>query len=134
MSIRFVGLLRQNSRPGFLRVVQHEGNKLHQGFFRLIACRGSARRVRIAYPGRSGRSRSTAAIEKREEVCLEDEAEDEQDDGAADADVHAAKLKPAATASGFVATIFNVRTIAAGSPLHGSSPSTGLENSITQRG
>ena len=45
---------------------------------------------------------------------MEDQAEDEKDERAADADVHAAKAEAtAATAAGFVAAIFDVGAFSA---------------------
>src|ERR1700693_5425262 len=99
MPVRFVSLLRQDGCPGFLRVVQNERHKLHQRLFRLIAWGRAARPIRIAYRGRS-RADGPAAAKKCEKIRFKYKAEDQQDDRAANADVHPAKLKSAATALG----------------------------------
>src|SRR5271165_462188 len=113
MAIRLSGLLGKKGGPGFLGVVQDEGNKLDLGFFGFVA--GG---IGLADGGRSW-SRRTAP-EQGEKVLVEDETQDQQDDGAADTDVHATKLKTAATVSAarFVAAVFNVLTLAARGPFH----------------
>jgi hypothetical protein len=108
--IRLAGLLREKLRPSVLRVVKDERNELDERLFRRIPCR-----IRAADRRRAGTR--AAAAEQGEEILLEDKAKDEQDDGATDADVHAAELESAAT-PGFVAAIFNVLAFVAGYPAH----------------
>ena len=52
------------------------------------------------------RRRGVARAQEREEVLVEEKAENEQDRGPADADVHPAEAEPAAAAA--AAAIFNV--------------------------
>ena len=111
MVIRSASLLRKKVRPRFLRVVQNERDKLHE---RLL--RGVPRGIR---PG-GGRLRSdgAASAEQSKEVCLEDEAENQQKDGAADADVHAAESKTASATAGIVAPILDILALTAWRPSH----------------
>src|ERR1700680_2753855 len=109
MVVRLAGLLGKNLGPGVLRVVEDERDELHQRLFGFVA-----RGVRAAH-GRGTRP-SAAATEEREEILFEDKAEDQQDQGATDANVRAAQLKASATAAGLVATIFDVLTFLAGRP------------------
>src|ERR1700722_18560230 len=76
VAIRPAGLLRQELRPGLLRVIQYEGNKLHQRFFR-----GIASRIRLA-DSRAGIQRSAA--QQRKQVGPENETENQQNNSAAD--------------------------------------------------
>src|SRR4029077_11491657 len=110
--VLLVGLFGEKFRPGFLSVVQDKGNKLNQRSFG-----GIARRVRTIR-GHGGAIAGRAASEQREEILLEDQAEHEQNQRAANSDVHAAELKSAATAARFVAAIFDVLAITTGCPAH----------------
>src|SRR5271170_2110531 len=107
MMILRARLRGQMRRPGGLHIIEHERNELHGGLFRRIL-----RGIRLA---RFGLRRASAAAEQRKEIHFENETQDQQDDGAADADMKAAELKTAATAA-FIAAIFDVGTFAAGSP------------------
>jgi hypothetical protein len=112
MVIRSARLLRKKVRPRFLRVVQNERDKLHE---RLL--RGVPRGIR---PGDGGwlRSDGAASAEQSKEVCLEDEAENQQKDGAADADMHAAESKTASATAGIVASILDILALTAWRPSH----------------
>jgi hypothetical protein len=63
------------------------------------------------------RACATAAAQQSKEIPFEYKAEDQQDDHAANADMHAAKAEPAASAA-VVAPIFNVSAGAAWCPTH----------------
>jgi hypothetical protein len=65
---------------------------------------------------------AATATKQRKKVLMKDQAEDEQNQRAAYADVHSAELKsPAAsTTARFIAAIFDVGTISTGRPTHGS--------------
>jgi len=54
---------------------------------------------------------------------MEDQAEDEKEQRAADADVNAAKTKSTAATAGFIAAIFDVGTFSTVGPTHWNSPS-----------
>src|SRR4029077_9767442 len=58
-----------------------------------------------------------------EEVGLENKTENQKQDGAANADVHAAELKAATSTARFIAAIFNVLAFSTGCPSHGFAPS-----------
>src|ERR1700731_2215406 len=106
-------LLLQNSRPGLLSIIQHKRDKFHGWLFL-----GVAGAVGL---GNSGAC-ATAAAQQREEIPFEDKAENQQDDHAADADMHPAKTEPAASAA-IVPAIFNVPAGAAWCPTHDILPS-----------
>ena len=108
MMVGDISLGGQKSGPGVLRVVEHEGDELHEGLFG-----GVAGRVRLA-DGRAGVA--CAAVKQGEDVCAKDDAQDQDDNRAADADVDSAELK-AATAA-LVATILDVGAFTAGRPSH----------------
>src|SRR5438128_4241230 len=108
----FPPLLWQKLRPRFLRIVEHKRHKLHQ---RLL--RGVTSRIRFPDRGRARRD-GAASAEQSEEVCLEDKTENQEQNGAANADMHAAKLK-ASSACGFIAAILYVLAFATGFPFHG---------------
>src|SRR5579864_3799243 len=99
MPVRRAGLLRQQLRPGILRVIENEGNKLHHWFFRGIASRIGLADRRAGNHG--------AAAQQREEVGSEDETENQQNNRAADSDMRAADLESAASAA-FIAAILDV--------------------------
>jgi hypothetical protein len=100
--------------PVVLRVVEHEGDELN---FFLLGC--VARRIGSA--GRAAAGANGAGVEqRRNQVALEDEAEHEQHEYAADADVHAAETAATGEAApaAVVTTIFNIVAGAAWSPSH----------------
>jgi len=97
-------------RPRFLRVVQDERDKLHERLLRGVP-RGNR-------PGDGWlRSDGAASAEQSKEVCLEDETEN-QKDGAADADMHAAESKTASATARIVAPILDILALTAGRPSH----------------
>src|ERR1700712_2159498 len=74
--------LRNDLRPGLLRVVEHERHELH---FLVLFGRLAGGWRRLIAGGRG--SRCTAAVtEEREQVAVEEEAQNEHDDRAADAE------------------------------------------------
>jgi hypothetical protein len=77
----------QQTLPGGLGVVEHEGDELH-----LLVLFGRARDG----PGGARGAGRTVTAQQGEEVLLEDQAEDEQDGRAAESDPHAAPTEPAA--------------------------------------
>src|SRR5438270_9399951 len=101
-------LLLKNSRPCLLRVIQHKGYELYSGLF--LGVTGTVGLV-------DGRACATAATQQCEEISFEDKTENQQDEHAADTDVHPAKTEPAASAA-IVAAIFNVSAGAAWCPTH----------------
>src|ERR1700757_3701342 len=117
MAIGNSRLLRQQPFPGFLRIVEHERDKLHQRLFRFVA--GGIRPVDSC-----GDRRSRAASQQGEKVLLEEEAQDEKDHYAAEADVHSAKAEssPASAPVVFVSAILNVTACPARCPAHRRSP------------
>src|ERR1043166_8422661 len=113
MPVRLACLLRQDLVPGSLCVVQHERNKLHQRLFLLVAPS-----VRLAH---CRRSRSSAGSQQRKKVLFKDDAQHQQDQRAANSQVHSAELKTPATAT-LVTAIFNVLAASARCPFHGNLP------------
>ena len=83
-------LRRKNLAPGVLGVVQDESDEVDQRLFLLIA-----RGIGLADSG-AGRAHGAVA-DQRQKVALENQAQDEQDNHAAQAEVNAAELKAAAT-------------------------------------
>jgi hypothetical protein len=93
--------------PGILRVVQHKRDELHRSLFLGVA--GGVR------PGHRGACAATA--QQRKEVPVKYQAEDEQNQHPADADMHAAKAESATTAA-FAPPIFNITACPARCPTH----------------
>src|SRR5437867_297495 len=118
VAIRLSRLLRQELCPGFLRIVEHKRHKLHQRFLR-----GVSRMIGFSDGDRAPQRGGISSAEQSEEVGLEDKTENQEQDGAANADVHAAKLKPA-SAAGFIAAVLYVLAFATGCPSHGFPPSS----------
>ena len=106
-------MLWEDFGPGLLVVVENERDELDERALGVIASR--------IWLTDGGRRTSAAATEKSEKVLLKDQTEDQQNQRAADADVHAAELESAATAT-LVATILDVLAITTGRPSHGCSP------------
>jgi len=104
------GLLRQELRPSVLHVIEHERHELHQGLLGFV--------LRGIWLAERSRWSCCSAAEKSEEIDLEYETENQQNDGATDADVDAAELKSATAASGLIAAILDVPAFAARSPSH----------------
>src|SRR5262249_23206919 len=77
------------------------------------------RRIWLAH-GCTGRSSTSA--QQRKKVLLEDQAQHQQHQRPADADVPAAKLESTPTAARLVAAIFDVGVVTARCPSHGCSP------------
>lgn len=92
--------------PGFLGIVEDEGDELHFGFFRRIV-----HRPRL----RGGRAAAGPGIEQCEEIAFEDEAEHQQYQEAPDSDA----VPEAKTGAASAAIIFKVFTTATGRPSHG---------------
>src|SRR5215813_4049873 len=112
MPILFASLLWKDLLPIPLRVIQDEGNKLHQRPLRL---RSSG--IRLA--GHMRRSRP-AGTNQGEEVLFEDQAKNKQHHGAAEPNVHSAELKSASARTVVVPAIFNILAFSTGCPFHGS--------------
>jgi hypothetical protein len=108
--VRTASLLREDLRPGILRVIKYKRDELNQRFFGSVA-----RRVGLA-DGRRPRAASTA--KQREEILPEDEAQHQQDERAANSEVHPAELKPSASTAGIVTAIFDVLAFSTGCPAH----------------
>jgi len=111
-------LLRQYLFPGFLGVIEDEGDELFKGLLTLVF-----RPVGPRNAGAGPRGDSAAA-EHGKEVAFEQQAQNEQEDNSADADMHAAEGQSETTASSavvLVPPIFNVLTVAAWCPAHGCS-------------
>src|SRR4051812_16113615 len=84
-------LLRQHLAPCVLSVVQDESDEIDQGLFLSVAG-GIGLRDR-------GAARAHGAVaDQRQEVALENQAEDEQDDDPAQAEVNASGAEAASTA------------------------------------
>lgn len=90
MAVGFARLLWKKLFPIFLCIVEHEGDKLFERLFR-----SSSVGIRAGCRG-AGTNRS-AASEQCKKVLLKDDAEKQQNECAADTDVHAAELKAAST-------------------------------------
>jgi hypothetical protein len=109
----------QDFGPGLLRVVEDERNKIDERFFGIVA--SGVRRTRRSLAGLNA---LTASTQQCEEILMEDQAEDEKDQRAADADVNAAKSEATTpAAAGFIAAIFDVGTFSTVGPTHWISPS-----------
>src|ERR1700692_840640 len=98
-------LLGQNLAPGVLGVVQDESDEIHQRLFLLVADG-----IGLGDHGAAGARRVGA--EKRQKVALENQAEHEKHDDAAQSEMNASGLEAASAA--FVAAIFNVVAASAG--------------------
>jgi hypothetical protein len=107
-------LLREDLRPGVLRIIQDKRDELNQRFLRCVS--GGIGLADCCWSGTASTS-----SEQGEKILLEDEAKYQQDERAADADVHPAELESSAT-SGVVAAIFDVFTLTTWCPAHGFSP------------
>src|SRR5258708_6081054 len=105
VAIGFAGLLGKKLRPCFLCVVERKGHERDQWALRSIA-----RRIGLTDLRWTGGCSATA--QQREKIGFEDEAANQENDGAADADVQAAELEAAAS-SALIAAIFDVLAFAA---------------------
>jgi hypothetical protein len=81
-----------------LCIVQDEGHELDQRLFLLVPSR-----VRLAYRGRARARRS--AYEQREKILFENQAQHQQDQCAANAQMHPSKLESSASTA-LIAAIF----------------------------
>src|SRR5258708_1938765 len=111
MMIRNMLLFREQLVPGMLHVVDHEGDELN---FLLLACIPRAGRPHWVRRGRGA----------REQAVPENEAEDEQQYGAADAQMEAAEpTEPARSAIAIViAAILDIVADPARRPTHPFAP------------
>src|ERR1019366_3993308 len=104
--------------PSLLRIVEHEGDELHQRLLSLIAgCVWLPAHMR-------GRVDATAHSHQRKKIALKHETQHQQDDETSNADMQAAKAKPAASTStaAIISAIFYVLALSARCPTHGCSP------------
>src|SRR5579862_6748007 len=102
-------LLGQDLAPGVLRVVEDEGDEIHERLFLLIEGSIGLRHRGCAAVDRAG-------ADQRQKIALEDQAQDEQYDDSAQPQMNSYGLKAAAA---IVTAIFNVITPDAGGPAHG---------------
>jgi hypothetical protein len=93
-----------------LRVVEDEGNEFDERSLGGITSW-------IWLPDRCGSGVCATAAEQGEKIGFEYEAENQEDDRAADADVQATELESAAPAA-FIATVFDILALATGGPSH----------------
>src|SRR6267154_2652809 len=105
VAIVFAGLVGKKLRPCFLRVVERKGHERDQRALRSIA-----RRIGLPDLRWSGSCSTTA--QQGEKIGFEDEAENQKNDGSADADVQAAELEASASTC-LIAAIFDVLAFAA---------------------
>jgi hypothetical protein len=95
-----------------LRVVEHEGDKLHGRFLTRVALG-----IGLTYC-RAGRD--TLTSDQREEVPFEHKTQNKEYQESTNADVHSANARTT-----LITTVFEVITSSAWSPTHNSSPATG---------
>src|ERR1035441_8924643 len=104
--------------PSLLRIVEHEGDELHQRLLSLIAgC--------VWLPAHlGGRVDAAAHSHQRKKIALKHETQHQQDDETSNADMQAAKAKTAAPTSTttIISAIFDVLALSARCPTHGCSP------------
>src|SRR6267154_4775519 len=105
VAIGFAGLLGKKLRPCFLCVVERKGHERDQRALRTIA-------RRIGLPDLRWTGGCSATAQQGEKIGFEDEAENQENDGAADSDVQAAELEASASTR-LIAAIFDVLAFAA---------------------
>src|SRR6267154_5637281 len=105
VAIGFAGLVGKKLRPCFLRVIERKGHERDQRALRSIA-------RRIGLPDFRWTGGCSATAQQGEKIGFEDEAENQENDGAADADVQAAELEASASTR-LIAAIFDVLAFAA---------------------
>src|SRR5258708_29519201 len=86
VAIGFAGLVGKKLRPGFLRVIERKGHERDQRALRSIA-----RRVGLTDFRWTGGCSTPA--QQSEKIGFEDEAENQENDGAANANLQSAELK-----------------------------------------
>jgi len=97
-----------------LHVVEDERNKLHFWLFALIP-RG------IGLASLNGTANATAA-EQGKKITFEYQAQHQQDEEAANPDVHPAKVEASSSTAAFVSTVFEVVAAPTRRPTHDFSP------------
>mgnify|MGYP003693596005 CR=1 FL=1 len=111
---------REDSGPRLLRVIEHERHQTEPA---------APRKVRLAVDPAGSRSvtvGNSLPSDQREEVSLENQAEHEQNQKAADSDVHPAK----AAALAFVSTIFQIYRFSSRCPTHAAPLESNVEQPI----
>src|SRR5260370_26143437 len=104
--VRYVALLWQKAIPGFLGIIKHEGNKLHEVGFRRVL-NGAARSLV------DRRSCFLSSGEHRNEIAFEDDAEQNQQKRCA-----YTKMRSAYAASTCGPAILDITTYSPRSPPH----------------
>src|SRR5262249_16817214 len=111
--------LLQDSSPCLLRVIQHKRHKLNKRLFARLA-------LRVGLTHRRSCSNSLPS-EQREEVSFEDETEHQQNQEAANPNVHSTYTT---AAPAFISTVFQVIASATRRPTHTAPLTCNLRNRL----